>query len=518
MEQSFDIGMIWAIIKRRYLYFIVPFVLVFAAVVVVAYSLPRSYEAKATILIESQRIPSELASTTVTASPSERIKVIEQRLSARDNLLSIASKFALYNTDDRRNMSPSEIVEKMRDSLEIKQIGVATSGRNTQVIGFDVTFSYTNATIAARVANELVNSILSQNLETRLSRAAETSEFFQQQLRNLEGELLEVENRIAAYKRDNESALPDTLGIRREKLTELTGNIDVLTRQISLSEQAGNNSAATGDAESQQLAFRLQSAELNYDAFVERRELLGPLLEKGFVSQRTMDDLDRQIKQAEIEIAAVKSRMSQEGITADPDTRLKLLQSQKAEFERRASELQRSIARTPSVEVELAAMIRDYENLRAEYSQTKAKLTDAEIGEKLEQDRQAERFEVLEQATTPEEPTKPDRIQIVAAGGAGAIALGLGLVVLLEFLDKSVRTANDLERRLQLRPIAVIPYVTTRQERYRRFAKRALTICIFLAAMVGVLAAAHLFVTPLDLYAERVWQKIQPLLPLSLLS
>lgn len=518
MEQSFELGMIWAIVKRRYLYFVVPFVLVFAIVVVVAYALPRSYEAKATILIESQRIPSELASTTVTASPSERIKVIEQRLSARDNLLSIASKFSLYRTEGRQNISPSEIVEKMRNAIEIRRIGVTTSGRNRQVIGFDVTFRYSNATLAARVANELVTSILSQNLETRLSRAAETSEFFEQQLRKLENELLTVENQIAAYKRDNEAALPDTLAIRRERLTEAIANIDLLEGQINLTKQTENNAGSGGDPAAEQLAFRLQSLELNFNAFVERRELLAPLLEKGFVSQRTMDDLDRQIAQAEIEIKAAKSRMAQEGFTIDPDTRLKLLQAQKTEFERKANELQKSVSRTPSVEVELAAMIREYENLRAEYTQTKAKLTDAEIGEKLEQDRQAERFEVLEQATTPDEPTKPNRIQIVAAGGAGAMALGAGLVLLLEFLDKSVRTASDLERRLQLRPIAVIPYVTTRQERIRRVTKRVLTICVLLAVFAGALTVAHLFVTPLDLFAERMWQKVQPLLPISLLS
>ncbi len=518
MEQSFELGMIWAIVKRRYLYFVVPFVLVFAIVVVVAYALPRSYEAKATILIESQRIPRELASTTITASPSERIKVIEQRLSARDNLLSIAGKFSLYRADGEQNVSPSEIVDNMRDAIVIEQIAVGDSGRNAQVIGFDVTFQYSNATIAARVANELVTSILSQNLETRLSRAAETSDFFQQQLRKLESEMLSAENQIATYKRDNEAALPDTLAIRREKLTEILANIDAIDRQITLSEQAGNSADSNGDAASQQLAFRLQSQELNYDAFVERRELLKPLLEKGFVSQRTMDDLDRQIAQAEIEIAAVKSQMTQEGYTADPETRLQLLQSQKVEFERRASELQQSISRTPTVEVELAALTRDYGNLRAEYSQTQAKLTDAEIGEKLEQDRQAERFEVLEQATTPDESTKPNRIQIVAAGGAGALALGAGLVLLLEFLDKSVRTPSDLERRLQLRPIAVIPYVTTRQERIRRATKRFVAVCILLTVVVGALAAAHLFITPLDIYAERMWQKVQPLLPISLLS
>ena len=101
MEQGFDLSAIVSIVKRRYLYFLIPAVLVFSIVTALAFTLPRSFEAKATILIESQRIPTELASTTVTATPRERIKVIEQRLLARDNLLSIANEFSLYHRSCR---------------------------------------------------------------------------------------------------------------------------------------------------------------------------------------------------------------------------------------------------------------------------------------------------------------------------------------------------------------------------------------------------------------------------------
>ncbi|MET1414862.1 hypothetical protein ABVF61_21495 [Roseibium sp. HPY-6] len=437
--------------------------------------------------------------------------MIEQRLLARDNLLSIAEKFSLYRSEGKPP-SPTAIVGSMRDSISIDQIGVSRSRRNTQIVGFEVAFRYSNATMSARVANELVTSILSQNLETRLSRAAETSEFFQQQLRDLENELLTMERKIAAYKRDNEAALPDTLGIRREQLTIILSNLNQIDAQLQIASNADSNSAATGDANAQQLAFSLQSQELNYDAFVERRELLTPLLEKGFVSQRTMDDLDRQIALAEIEIAAIKARMAQEGFTTDPATRTKLLEAQQSELTRRADNLKESIAKTPTVEVELAAMTRDYENLRDEFSQTKAKLTDAEIGERLEQDRQAERFEVLEQATIPEAPTKPNRIQIVAAGGGGALAIGAALVFLLEFLDNSIRTAGDLERRLKVRPIAVIPYVTTRRERIRQVVRRLLTFCLFLLFVACVTLLVDRYVMPIDLLAERVWLMIEPLL------
>lgn len=516
MEQSFDLSAIMSIAKRRFFYFAIPVVVVFGIAVAVAYALPKSYEATATILIESQRIPSQLALTTVTADSSERLKVIEQRLLARDNLLSIANEFSLYR-DDNVTPSPTTIVDDMRESIEINQISVSRSRRNTQIVGFDVSFRYSSATTAARVTNRLVNSILSQNIETRLSRAAETSEFFQQQLQDLERELAAKESEIASFKRDNEAALPDTLGVRREKLAEIDANLDAITQQLSLMSESDGNPAGSQETEGQQFAFQLQSLELNYEAFKERRELLAPLLEKGFVSQRTMDDLEREIAQTEIQIASVKSQMSQQGFTADPGTRVKLLESRQVALQERSEELRASISRTPSVEVELSAMIRDYENLRSEFSQTKAKLTDAEIGERLEQDRQAERFEVLEQATVPEEPAAPNRIQIVAAGGGGAIALGGALVLLLEFLDNSIRTARDLERRLKLRPIAVIPYVTTRRERVRKIARRFLTFSIFVAAIVAALAIVHLYVTPIDLLVEQVVTKVQPFLPSFLL-
>ncbi|WP_422039290.1 GumC family protein [Roseibium sp.] len=511
MEQSFDLRTVTSMAKRRYLYFVLPAVVIFAAAVFVAYSLPRVYEAKAVILIESQRIPNQLASATVNADPSERLKVIEQRLLARDNLLSIANEYSLYRGGGE-TPSPTIIVEKMRSAITIQQISVARSRKNTQIVGFEVSYEYESPTTAARVTNELVNSILSQNLETRLSRAAETSEFFYQQLRDLENELLEMEAKMAAFKRENEATLPETLNERRASRAQVVTQLNLIEQQLRAMKEIDGAAISPDDNGAQQLTFRLQSAELSHEALLERREQLAPLFEKGFVSKNTMDGLDRQIAQSEIQMASIKSQMAQEGITINPETRLKLLTAQKEELQNQADELAQSIAQTPGIEVQLQAMAREYENLRGEFNQTKVKLTDAEIGEKLEQDRQAERFEILEQATTPDEPASPNRIQIVAAGGGGAVAVGVALVLLLEFLDNSIRTAGDLEKRLQVRPIAVIPYVTTRRERARRFFRRMLTVCLALLAIFGAIAVVHLYVTPVDLLAERLWLKVQPYL------
>ena len=512
MEQSFDLKAILSVARRRYAYFLVPAVFLSAVAILVAFSLPKEYEAKATILIESQRIPDELASSTVTASASERIKVIEQRVLARANLLEIAERFSLYK-ENGATPSPTDIVDAMREGVSINQIDVSRSRRNTEIIGFDVAFRYSNATMSSRVANELVTTILSQNLETRLSRATETSDFFQQQLRSLEADLLELEQKMAAFKRENETALPETIADRRLELSTLDSQLSELEQEILILERSGSGNAALDQDDTQQLEFRLQAEELNQKAFKERRDLLTPLAEKGYVSQKTMSDLDRQIAQTNLQVQAIKAQMAQKGVVADPEVRLTLLRNQKSSLEQKAEVVRTSIAQTPSVEVELAAMSREYENLRDEYRLTKTKYTDAQIGKRMEEDRQAERFEVLEQATIPEAPSKPNRTQIVLAGGAAAFAVGLGLVILLELLDNSVRTANDLERRLNVKPLAVIPYVTTRRERWGKYLKLAVTFLAFLMAIGATLLAVHIYYLPLDLIAERGMEAIRPIIP-----
>ena len=514
MEQELDLRVLLAIARRRYLHFLLPAIAVIAGTLVLAYMLPRSYEAKATILVESQRIPSDMVTSTVTADASERIKVIEQRLLARGNLLEIADKFNLYayQGSDR---TPTTIVNDMRSGISIRQIDVGRRySRNAEIIGFTVAFQYRDASVAARVTNELVTSILTQNAETRLSRASETSDFFERQLGELESQLLALENNIADFKRENEAALPETLSYRRMELAQLTGQIAEIDQRLRLAEEGDGEVVNLDDGSAEQLQFRLQSKQVAHDSMIEQREQLAPLAEKGFVPKQRMVDLDRQIELSEIEMASIKSQLARQGVSGNGADARKILQAQRDELDVRAQELSESIKQTPTVEARLAAMNRDYVNLQDEYRQAKAKLNDALTGQRMEQDRQAERFEVLEQATVPDEPTKPDRKKIILAGSAGGLGLGFGLVVLLELLNNSIRTVSDLERRLQLQPIGVIPYIVTPAKKRRSRLQMAGGAAAMATIMIAGLAAIHFYYLPLDFIAERGWQTIQARLPI----
>src|SRR5215469_14413885 len=86
----------WDLLKRRFLFFLIPFVLVTVIGAGAALVWPATYLSEGKILVQSQQIPTALVTVGRTNSAQERIQVIEQRLMTRDNLLAIVDKFQLF--------------------------------------------------------------------------------------------------------------------------------------------------------------------------------------------------------------------------------------------------------------------------------------------------------------------------------------------------------------------------------------------------------------------------------------
>src|SRR5262245_65523363 len=91
-DPGLDIWRFVSILRRRFFYFLFPFVVVACVGFAVTMLLPAVYVAEGKLLVESQQIPTELVRPTITASAKERIQVIEQRIMTRENLLALADK------------------------------------------------------------------------------------------------------------------------------------------------------------------------------------------------------------------------------------------------------------------------------------------------------------------------------------------------------------------------------------------------------------------------------------------
>jgi uncharacterized protein involved in exopolysaccharide biosynthesis len=254
------------LLKRRWPYFLIPFSSVLLVGAAVIYLWPATYFSEGKILVQSQQIPTELVRPTVTSAAQERIQVIEQRTTTRDNLLAIVDKFKLF-PERRTLMSPTQLVELMKKSIKIEPVAQSLSfsrgtSQNPTVI-FTVGFEYSDPQNAARVANELVTRILDLDLRDRTSRASDTTKFLTREVQRLQAESSAIDAKLAQARlspvRSSSRTSPDPAAAQLAQLraelaqksalySDRNFQIQALKRQIEAIEKVAPQPATTPTA------------------------------------------------------------------------------------------------------------------------------------------------------------------------------------------------------------------------------------------------------------------------------
>lgn len=179
-------------------------------------------------------------------------------------------------------------------------------------------------------------------------------------------------------------------------------------------------------------------------------------------------------------------------------SQIRALHKKRDELQATLVGLEKHLARTPVVERDYTAMLRDLDSAQSEYRQARQKQMQAQTAENLEVERKGERFTLIEPPFTPQEPTSPNRPLIVIFGLMFALSAGFGTVVLLEATDASVRGPHDLRALLTSPPLATIPVMLTALDRRRLRRWRTTALLGAAASFVVALVLIHVFYRPLD--------------------
>ena len=479
---TIDLKFYWAVFLRRLPYFLVVAALFTAAGATVAMVLPAVYRSTASILVEPQQIPDQLAETTVANNPFQQAQIIEQRLMTRANLLELANRLGLYKNLPEP-MSANAIVGDMRERIEfIGFIPDVTQMRGipgATILG--VAFEAETAEMALKGSNELVNLVLQENVRLRTGRAGDTLEFFSTEVDRLSQALETQAARIAEFKTAHVSALPDSMDSRRaqqereqQRLLDLEREEAQLRNQRATVEwvyqrtgRAQGLAATTPEEdELQRLQGELLQAQAIYKATSPQVRILQNRIAalQGLVDQqraaRAVPDADGNAAQPLTELDAE---------LAPIDDRLKFIADEKATIQGNLSTLDSSIQETPENEMVLSGLERELTALQEQYKAAVASRSQAQTGERIEVLSKGERFSLIEQPILPTRPARPARKLIAAAGLVGGVGAGVVLVFLMEMLNRSIRRPVDLTNRLGIQPFATLPYIRTREEiRWKR--------------------------------------------------
>ncbi len=548
-EQATDIRYYLMVLKTRRNYFIIPAVVVFLVVTLVAFLLPPIFESTSTILIEEQQIPADFVRSTVTGFADQRIQSLTQQILSRTKLWQIIQQFNLY-PDMKDKYTQEEIIATMRDNITFNTISAQVAdrrraGRGEAVtIAFQISYRDKNPAMAQRVAGTLASSYLEQNLKTREEMAQSTTKFLEAELKALEDRIRIIGEKISKFKADHEGTLPELQQFNLAQAERLENDIKQIDnnirgaeeRRIYLEGQLANvkpdSPIISGTGERVQdpqsrlhfLAVLLADLRSKFSdnhpdiqkALREKAQLEKLVVQKGggtAMQRQTLEKLRAdlaekqgkyteqhpEVRKLKSEIASLEQMQGQAAPkppVSEPENPayialitqvqsanndIAMLKKQRQDLEGKLNTYRKRLEDTPKVEQEYLAMQRDYQNAHVKYQEVMNKLLEARIAEGMEEHQKGEKFTLIDPASFPEKPVSPKRWLIILAGFFVSLGSGLGMVAMVENLDHSVKSADELGWRTGLQVLGSIRKIQTDTDLFQEKRRRRL-----IAAATGI--------------------------------
>ena len=230
MDTRYEITDVLALIKRRKGLIFIPMLLTAMAAAAVAFMLPPKYQAKATILIETQDTPERFSIETGSRYVEERIQSITQRVLSRGSLLTMVEKNDLW-PDLRAKGATEELLSRMRASTSVEAIqaegGDARAGRPAgTTIGLTLAFESHDPVKAAQVTDALASLFLQENQRTQTENTKMTQAILEKQASGLRLEINTLDQRIASFKERNMLLMPEMTQLHVRQLEDLDKSIN----------------------------------------------------------------------------------------------------------------------------------------------------------------------------------------------------------------------------------------------------------------------------------------------------
>lgn len=320
----------------------------------------------------------------------------------------------------------------------------------------------------AEVVNALIEVYINNNIETNRQQAKATREFIGEQLPKVEADLQEVEFALRRFKESNnitsierESAVvAETIASlegqiigREQELAAANVRLDFLNRELGLTpEQAISANAISQSAGVQEVYRALQQLEQEIETqrarftdqspmilnLQDRKARLEALLTERVqvITNQTLDNYDLiEAGQQEQTLRASIVDNSLASIAAQRS--LDTINNSLADYRRRAEEL-------PRLEQQQRELERKHQAARSTYETLLAGLQEAQVRENQE----VGNVRVISSAEVPVMPSNSASLislELIAGGILGGF-LGLSISILLELLDRSLRTEYEARR------------------------------------------------------------------------
>ena len=306
---------------------------------------------------------------------------------------------------------------------------------------------------AQRTANSLATAYIAFNIENHMKSSKNTLTWMTDQLYDMKVKLEDAEEKFLAFK-------------QQEKLFSITGKQSMIAQKIQDFNDTylkTRNRRMEIDARLAQLKREVRSAkDIFYVRSLIQNALIDSLYNQMLDLEMERSRLSKIFKpkhpkmvQIQANIENTRKKLKEE-ITKEIDN----LRSERAVLRARERVLQKTIGdfekealETNRKELKYRILERNVETYRKLYDTLLAKVKESNIVDTID----VSNIRIAEEASLPNIPVKPNKKRNMMMGVIFGLLIGVGLAFFREYLDRSIRTEEDVQRYFGLPVLAVIP-------------------------------------------------------------
>jgi polysaccharide chain length determinant protein (PEP-CTERM system associated) len=449
----------------------------------VARVLPTVFKSTTVVLVQGSSVPRDIVEPVDQTDIGERLASMQQQILSRSRLEPIIRQLNLYPNDiDRVPME--ELVRRLQGTIDVTAVQPMAETRALNLPGFSISVTMANPRTAQQVCAAITSLFIEENLRLRQQHSEGTTQFLAQQMQVAKAQLDEQDAKLAAFQGRYMGALPDEQQTNVNLLMGLNSQLDATTQALSRAQQ----DKSFWESQLSQQIDAWQASQTGHDPETLQDQLAalqGRLadLETKYTDdypdvvkmKHTIADLEARItrEQAQKSQSASAVTTKKTPTPADEPAQITQLRAQihsydqviaentreQQKIKEQIAEYQGRVQSSPAIEQQYKELTRGYQTALDTYNDLQRKRDDSAMATRLEREQEGEQFTILDPANLPDKPSFPDRVKFTLGGFGGGFALGLGLAILFEMRDTSLRTERDVEMTLHLPVLCVLPTV-----------------------------------------------------------
>ncbi|HLU76547.1 MAG TPA: XrtA system polysaccharide chain length determinant [Burkholderiales bacterium] len=469
---------------------------------VMLFKMPDQYEASARVYVDTQSVLKPLMSgLAVQPNVNQQIAILSRTLISRPNMEKLI-RMADLDHNIRTNRQKEQLIDSLMKKLELR-------GSDRQNL-YTINYRDTNPAEARRVVQSLLSMFVESGIGDKRKGSDTARRFIDDQIAVYEGKLREAENRVKEFKLKHMGMMGGDGNQYYEQMQRLNEELARVNLELRAAEQVR-------DSYRSQLAGEEAVYMPDGTALVAR----GPMSEIDMrieAQKRSLDDLLRRFTEAHPDvqytrrmIASLEAEKKERGTSdtamsgnvggmgpintnpvfqqlkvalAESEANVAALQARTQELASRVEKMRASAQMLPEVEAQYAALNRDYDVQRRNYTTLVQRRESATLSGEMDAAAGLADFRIIDPPSVSATPVAPNRLLMLPA--VLFVALGAGLFFAF-VISQALPTFHDARglREVSGRPVLGTVSLLTNAAMNRQ---RRRNIALFAGGLAGLFA------------------------------